>query len=68
VTKAQRYNRAHPDKVTSFLAMTGTSCVDEATGEADPRKVARWQADHGIPPDGRIGDQTIDAAINQREP
>lgn len=64
VTKAQRYNSAHADNVTAFLGLTGTRCVDEATGEADPRKVARWQADHGIPPDGRIGDQTLDAAIS----
>ncbi len=63
VIKAQHYNRAHADNMSLFLQATGTQCVDEATGEADPRKVARWQADHGIPPDGRIGDQTIVAAF-----
>jgi hypothetical protein len=63
VERAQRYNRAHADVVSTFLEATGTQCVDEATGEVDPQKVARWQVDHGIPPDGRIGDNTVTAAI-----
>jgi hypothetical protein len=62
VTKARRFNRAHADDVERFLGMTGDTCVDEATGEADPRKVARWQADHGVSPDGRVGDETVKAA------
>lgn len=63
VAKAQRYNRANEVYVSTFRELTGTACVDESTGELDPRKIARWQADHGVPPDGRIGDQTISAAI-----
>ena len=63
VTKARHYNKAHADNVSLFLQATGTQCVDEATGEADPKRIARWQADHGIPPDGRIGDQTVTAAM-----
>jgi hypothetical protein len=62
VTGARSFNRAQAKNVTVFLEMTGTTCVDESTGEADPHKVARWQADHGIPPDGRVGDHTVDAA------
>jgi hypothetical protein len=63
VERARRFNRAHPDNVRAFLDSTGTSCVDEA-GEPDPKKVARWQADHGLSPDGRIGDQTVRAAVS----
>ncbi|MBL9019864.1 MAG: peptidoglycan-binding protein [Myxococcales bacterium] len=62
VTRARQYNRKHADDAAAFLSMTGSACVDEATGEADPKKVARWQADHGLPPDGRIGPQTVTAA------
>ena len=68
VTGARRYNRAHAGQVAEFLKATGNACVDES-GEADPHKVARWQADHGVAPDGRVGEQTITAAIlDFREP
>ena len=63
VTRAQRYNRAHAAEVAAFLEATGNACIDEATGEADPRKVARWQASNGLPPDGRIGRKTHDLAL-----
>ncbi|MBL0212646.1 MAG: hypothetical protein IPQ07_02050 [Myxococcales bacterium] len=69
MTGARRYNRAHAAEVAEFLQATGNACVDESTGEADPYKVARWQADHGVPPDGRVGEQTLTAAIlDFREP
>lgn len=63
VQRARRFNRAHADNVRAFLDSTGTSCADES-GEPDPQKVARWQADHGLSPDGRIGDQTVAAAVS----
>lgn len=63
VTRAIQFNRAHADNVASFNAATANACVDPATGELDPQKVARWQADHGVKPDGRIGEHTITAAI-----
>ncbi|MBL9015265.1 MAG: hypothetical protein JNL83_13865 [Myxococcales bacterium] len=64
VGRARRFNRAHADNVRAFLDSTGTSCVDSQTGELDPNKVARWQADHGLAPDGRVGDQTVRAAVS----
>ena len=63
VGRARRFNRAHPDNVRAFLDSTGTSCVDSETGELDPNRVARWQAEHGVSPDGRVGDQTVRAAV-----
>jgi hypothetical protein len=63
ITRAQQYNSAHPENVLLFLGATGEECADESGG-ADPRKVARWQADHGISPDGRIGEQTVTAAFS----
>ena len=64
VERARAFNRARPDNVRAFLDSTGKSCVDQATGEPDPQKVARWQADHGLSPDGRIGDQTVQTAVS----
>ena len=64
VARARRFNRAHADNVRAFLDSTGTSCVDSETGELDPNKVARWQADHGLSPDGRVGDKTVQAAVS----
>lgn len=63
VTRAAQFNRAHADDVTSFNAATANACLDPETGEVDPQKVARWQAEHGVKPDGRIGQQTVTAAI-----
>jgi hypothetical protein len=63
VGRARRFNRAHADNVRAFLDSTGNTCVDPETGEPDPQKVARWQADHGVSPDGRIGDETVRAAV-----
>ncbi len=63
VERARRYNRAQPSNVKAFLDSTGNQCVDEA-GELDPQKVARWQKDHGLSPDGRVGDDTVCAAVS----
>lgn len=63
VAKAQRYNLAHPLEVAQFLEITGNLCIDETTGEPDPRKIARWQVKHGVAPDGRVGSDTITTAI-----
>ncbi len=63
VAKAKQYNRDNDAYAATFRELTGTACVDATTGELDPRKIARWQVDHGVPPDGRIGDQTISAAL-----
>jgi hypothetical protein len=64
IERARVFNHAHADNVRAFLESTGTACIDAATGDPDPNKVARWQADHRLPPDGRIGDQTVAAAVS----
>jgi hypothetical protein len=63
VTGARRYHRAHAAIVRDFFANTGNACRDEATGEPDPYLVAHWQVEHGVKPDGRIGENTITASI-----
>ncbi len=62
VTRARAYNAAHWDTVNAFLQITGGACLD-AEGKVDPNLVAQWQAAHGTPPDGRIGEATVAAAI-----
>lgn len=62
VTRAIAYNRAHADLVAMFNQATNSSCIDPATGELDPQKVARWQVAAGAKPDGRVGESTVIAA------
>ena len=61
VTRARAYNEAHIELVDEFNELTGFLC---ALGEdiIDPALVARWQANHGLAPDGRVGAQTVAAA------
>jgi len=61
VTRARAYNEAHIALVDEFNDLTGFIC---ALGEdiIDPALVARWQANHDIAPDGRVGAQTVAAA------
>jgi hypothetical protein len=61
VQRAQSYHAAHAAAVAAFDRLTGGACVGE-DGALDPRKVARWQAEHGVAPDGRVGEATLDAA------
>src|SRR5262245_2343272 len=63
VVRARAYNRAHAGDVSTFNIGTQNSCVDPATGEVDPYKVAQWQADNGVPPDGRVGPKTAQNAM-----
>lgn len=62
VVRARAYNAAHSATVDAFLQITGGACLD-AAGNVDPHLVANWQAAHGSPPDGRIGEGTVAAAI-----
>lgn len=63
VDRAIEYNREHPEYVEGFMDATAGSCIDYETAEPDPRKVARWQAENGLPPDGRIGLKTFTLSI-----
>lgn len=62
VKRARVWNANHPEFVEPFLSFTGAACLD-AEGNLDPRLVARWQADHNSPPDGRVGAGTLGRAI-----
>lgn len=57
---ARAYNQAHAALVEQFNAATGDACG--SGGDADPEKVARWQTEHQVAPDGRIGPRTFQAA------
>jgi len=59
--RARAYNREHAALCAQFLEATGNACLG-AGGEIDPAAIARWQTDHGLPPDGRIGPKTVQTA------
>ncbi|MEZ4359784.1 MAG: hypothetical protein R3B48_06355 [Kofleriaceae bacterium] len=61
VTRAQRFNAAHPEDVAEFNRVTKDACVG-GDGVVDPALVSDWQLGHGLSPDGRVGPQTVDAA------
>jgi peptidoglycan hydrolase-like protein with peptidoglycan-binding domain len=62
VVRARAWQAAHPEYVSQFLELTGAACLD-ADGKLDPNLVASWQAQHGVRPDGRVGNNTLTAAI-----
>lgn len=61
VVRARAYNSNHEDEVNLFNIATGYAARD-ASGNPDPAAIARWQAENGIDPDGRIGQSTADLA------
>ena len=61
VTGARTYNAAHADLVSEFNDATAGSCLD-ASGQLDPQAVARWQRQHGVDADGKVGPHTLAAA------
>jgi hypothetical protein len=58
---ARKYNEAHAELVSDFNELTKQACID-ASGQLDPQAVARWQGNHGVAPDGRVGPRTLAAA------
>jgi hypothetical protein len=65
IGQARAYNAAHEDLVGEFNILTSFSCLSagrENGAVADPIKVAAWQKDHGLEPDGKIGTHTVAAA------
>ncbi|HEX2685769.1 MAG TPA: hypothetical protein VHN14_04090 [Kofleriaceae bacterium] len=58
---ARKYNAAHAEFVSDFNELTNNSCLD-AAGQLDPQAVARWQRQHGVEADGKIGPHTVAAA------
>jgi len=61
VVRARAFNQTHSDLAWDFNQCTLGSCMG-ADGVLDPNLVAKWQADHNVPPDGRVGPHTLDAA------
>lgn len=61
ISSARTYNRRHSHLVAMFDAATDRSCAG-ADGELDPVAVWRWQAEHGLGRDGRVGPRSAAAA------
>lgn len=59
VTSAQAYNAAHADLVEEFNELTDDVCRLDGAGKVDVHAVSRWQAHHGLDPDGKIGPRTV---------
>ncbi|HXE84245.1 MAG TPA: peptidoglycan-binding domain-containing protein [Gemmatimonadales bacterium] len=57
---ATQYNAAHADLVTEFLKVA-PGCAGDNAG-ISVREVRKWQMQHGLTPDGKIGPKTIAAA------
>jgi murein L,D-transpeptidase YcbB/YkuD len=64
VAGARRYNNAHASYVGDFNEATNNSCMID--GQLDAQAVARWQARHGLAPDGKVGPLTLAAARKVR--
>lgn len=59
VAGARAYNAAHPELVDEFNELTSDVCRLDGEGKVDPQAVARWQSNHGLVPDGKIGPHTV---------
>jgi len=64
VTRARAFHDRHPELAAQFNEITGGACLGP-DGTLDPNLVATWQVDHDVPPDGRVGEATLGAAILQ---
>jgi murein L,D-transpeptidase YcbB/YkuD len=64
ITSARTYHRAHRHFVEAFHAATGNCCVGP-DGQIDPVAVWHWQEQHGLVADGRVGPETLAAAVRQ---
>jgi hypothetical protein len=62
VAGARAYNAAHSERVDEFNELTSDVCRLDGEGKVDPQAVARWQSNHGLAADGKIGPHTVAAA------
>ena len=61
VQAATKYNAAHADLVAEFNKLTGGKCAGSNAG-VSVREVRKWQSEHGLSVDGKIGPKSIEAA------
>lgn len=61
VGAARTYNRAHAELASEFDDLTDHFMHDD-DGALDPIAISRWQANHGLDPDGKIGPRTVATA------
>src|SRR5438876_11737477 len=61
VKAATTWNAAHPDLVGEFNKLTDGKCAGDKAG-VSVRAVRQWQIEHEQPPDGKVGQKTVDAA------
>ena len=66
VEGARRYNKAHPTLVDEFNDLTGEKYWTDELAGIDPQLIARWQREHGIAADGKVGPQTVATARTAR--
>jgi hypothetical protein len=65
IGQARAFNAAHESLMSEFNLLTSFALLDanrESGAVADPERVAYWQREHGLEPDGKIGHQTVAAA------
>ncbi len=60
--QANAFNAAHPDLVAEFNKLTQGKCAGNAAGGVSVMLVRKWQIEHGLKGDGKIGHATLDAA------
>ncbi len=66
VADARRFNDAHGHLVDEFNDLTHNVLALDDT-QIDPQAIARWQRDHGIAADGKVGPHTVAAARAKRD-
>lgn len=66
IARAIKYNESHRHFVRKFNKLTRHKLEGESDEDVDPNVVAKWQAAHGLDPDGKVGPNTIAAALDER--
>jgi peptidoglycan hydrolase-like protein with peptidoglycan-binding domain len=63
---AAKYNEWHQAEAAEFNALTSGACIGEG-GKLDVKLVKKWQADHGVEVDGKVGPATLRAARDAKQ-
>lgn len=65
ISRAREWNAVHADWAAEFSALTIDALRyhnEDGAFELDPVKVAHWQSEQGLDPDGKVGPKTLEAA------